>query len=179
MAGRSSAGFLDNQMKQGMRKKDMIAGAVIVAVMAATALFYFHSPRKQVAGFIAPSNQELVARGKVIYASHCAACHGANLEGQANWRQRLSNGRLPAPPHDKTGHTWHHPDAVLIDITKNGLVPGRTAPDDYVSDMPAFGKVLSDEEIIAVLAYIKSTWPLEMLELQKTVTLQQQERQER
>ena len=51
-----------------------------------------------------------VARGEALYAKHCASCHGANLEGQPDWKKRLANGRLPAPPHDMTGHTWHHPD---------------------------------------------------------------------
>ncbi|WP_410054131.1 c-type cytochrome [Cupriavidus sp. BIC8F] len=47
----------------------------------------------------------LVRRGKPVYASHCAACHGANLEGQPDWRNRRPNGRLAAPPHDPSGHT--------------------------------------------------------------------------
>ena len=162
-----------------MINKFAIAGAAGIAVLGAAALFFFQGSQRQEQRFISPANQELVAQGKGIYATHCAACHGAKLEGQANWRQRLPNGRLPAPPHDETGHTWHHPDAVLIDITKNGLVPGRTAPEGYVSDMPAFGNVLSDREIIAVLAYIKSTWPPQALEMQKAMTLQEQERQER
>src|SRR3546814_14468250 len=72
-----------------------------------------------------------------------------------------------SPPHDDTGHTWHHPDAVLFDLVKNGLIPGRTAPSDYQSDMPAFGSTLSDEQIIAVLAYIKSTWSSDVLRMQK------------
>ena len=80
------------------------------------------------------------------------------LEGQPNWRSRLPNGRLPAPPHDETGHTWHHPDAVLFGDHKYGLVPGNSAPPDYESDMPTFSDVLSDDEIWAVLAYIKSHW---------------------
>src|SRR3546814_19261548 len=88
-------------------------------------------------------------------------CHGATLQGQANWRERMPNGKLPAPPHDKTGHTWHHPDAMLVDIVKNGLVPGKTAPAGYVSDMPAYRDILSDQEIIAVLTYIKSSWGTE------------------
>ncbi len=95
--------------------------------------------------------------GERVYAQNCAACHGARLEGQPNWRARLPNGRLPAPPHDETGHTWHHPDEVLFGITKNGLVPPY-APRDYESDMPAFAGKLSDEEIWAVLAYIESHW---------------------
>lgn len=106
-----------------------------------------------------PANAQQVARGQTIYARYCAACHGANLEGQPSWEKRLPNGRMPAPPHDASGHTWHHPDSILFGITKHGLVPGKYAPPKYESDMPAFGKLLSDEEIWAVLAYIKSTWP--------------------
>lgn len=57
-------------------------------------------------GFIDPSADEgRITLGKTVYAANCAACHGVNLEGQANWREWLANGRLPAPPHDKTGHT--------------------------------------------------------------------------
>ncbi|MCQ9617314.1 cytochrome c [Paenalcaligenes niemegkensis] len=113
-------------------------------------------------------------QGRAIYANNCAACHGESLQGQPNWRDRMPNGRLPAPPHDKTGHTWHHPDAMLVDMVKNGLVSGSTAPPGYVSDMPAYRDILSDQEIIAVLAYIKSNWPPKVLEAQKDVTLQRQ-----
>ena len=105
-----------------------------------------------------PGDKARVALGAKVYARHCAACHGARLEGQANWRTRLPNGRLPAPPHDESGHTWHHPDHVLFGITRNGLVPGQFAPPGYESDMPAFAGTLSDGEIWAVLAYIKSHW---------------------
>ena len=78
-------------------------------------------------------------QGRAIYANNCAACPGESLQGQPNWRDRMPNGRLPAPPHDKTGHTWHHPDAMLVNMVKNGLVPGKTVPPGYVSDMPASG----------------------------------------
>jgi len=98
-----------------------------------------------------------VALGEKVYLQHCSSCHGARLEGQPNWRQHLPNGRLPAPPHDESGHTWHHPDFVLFAITKNGVVPPY-APPGYESDMPAFAAKLSDEEIWAVLAYLKSHW---------------------
>jgi mono/diheme cytochrome c family protein len=104
-----------------------------------------------------PPDRARIAEGAKLYAQHCASCHGAKLEGQPNWRQRLANGRLPAPPHDESGHTWHHPDEVLFAITKNGLVPPY-APKDYESDMPAFGDKLSDAEIRAVLEYIKTHW---------------------
>jgi len=104
-----------------------------------------------------------VAAGAALYAQHCASCHGANLEGQPNWRRRLPNGRLPAPPHDASGHTWHHADALLIGIVRNGLVPPY-APAGYASDMPAFAGVLNDDQIRAVLAYIQSRWPKQVIE---------------
>jgi mono/diheme cytochrome c family protein len=103
-----------------------------------------------------PDDAAKVALGAKVYARDCAACHGAKLEGQANWRERLPNGRMPAPPHDEEGHTWHHPDQVLFAITKFGLKD--YAPPGYESDMPAFGGSLSDEEIWAVLSFIASHW---------------------
>jgi len=110
------------------------------------------------------ASPEQLARGKQVYAAHCAACHGAKLEGQPNWRERLPNGKFPAPPHDATGHTWHHADELLFNITKHGIEP--YAPPGHQSDMPAFGKQLSDDDIRAVLAFIKSTWPEETRKLQ-------------
>lgn len=94
--------------------------------------------------------------GRTLYAKQCATCHGANLEGQPNWKEPLPSGRMPAPPHNADGHTWHHSDQELFTITKDGLA--AVVP-DYESDMPPFGAMLSDDEIDAVLAYIKSTWP--------------------
>jgi mono/diheme cytochrome c family protein len=105
--------------------------------------------------------------GARLYAEFCAACHGARLEGQPNWQQRKPDGRLPAPPHDATGHTWHHGDEVLFRITKFG--PGAIV-DGYKSDMPGFENVLSDGEIRAVLAFIKSTWPEREREYQELRT---------
>lgn len=103
-----------------------------------------------------PSTQTL-ALGRRVYDAQCSACHGAKLEGQPHWRTRRADGKLPAPPHDATGHTWHHADQVLFEITKYGVQ--RFAGPHYASDMPAFEGRLSDEEIRAVVAFIKSTWP--------------------
>ncbi len=104
-----------------------------------------------------PVRPEHLALGRGVYQAHCATCHGADLEGQANWRKRGPDGLLPAPPHDETGHTWHHPDGQLFVMTKRGTAalvgPG------YRTTMIGFGEVLSDTEIRAVLAYIKSRWP--------------------
>jgi mono/diheme cytochrome c family protein len=112
-----------------------------------------------------------IAGGKQLYDSHCAACHGDKLQGQPNWRERLPTGRLPAPPHDPSGHTWHHSDRLLFNITKNGIEP--YAPAGYKSDMPAFRDRLSDDDIRAVLAYIRSTWPEDIRKQQAEVSRQE------
>lgn len=116
-----------------------------------------------------PNDLTQVARGAAVYAQHCAKCHGVDLEGQPNWRKRNAEGKLPAPPHDASGHTWHHPDKTLFEITRNGLVPPH-APQGYASDMPAFAGVLSDADIWAVLAYIKSRWPADIRQRQQDMT---------
>ncbi|MBK9020691.1 MAG: cytochrome c [Sulfuritalea sp.] len=100
--------------------------------------------------------------GEAIYKAECASCHGAKLEGQPDWRIRRADGRLPAPPHDAGGHTWHHPREKLASIVKLGMVPPN-APPGYASDMPAFAGKLSDKQIDNVLAYIESRWPPEVL----------------
>ena len=104
-----------------------------------------------------PSNAEQVALGRQVYAANCASCHGTNLEGQPNWQQDLPTGGRPAPPHDVTGHTWHHDDQSLFTTVKYG--GQATSPEGYRSNMPALGNSLSDNEIWAALAFIKSTWP--------------------
>lgn len=98
-----------------------------------------------------------VSLGRRLYAQRCAACHGIRLEGQPDWQSPLPSGRMPAPPHDASGHTWHHPDGVLFRITREG--PAAVVGGDHQSDMPRFGEILGDAEIRAVLAFIKSTWP--------------------
>ena len=108
-----------------------------------------------------PDDAALVARGAGLYAEHCAACHGAALEGQPDWRERGPDGRLPAPPHDETGHTWHHDGPALHGLVKFGVAEA-VGLDGYESDMPAYGGILDDEEILAVLSYIKSTWPADV-----------------
>jgi mono/diheme cytochrome c family protein len=98
--------------------------------------------------------------GAALYARHCASCHGANLEGQPDWRSPKADGTYPAPPHDAEGHTWHHDDAMLQDYVTRG---GQAVLDDmgvsFRSEMPEFVEVLSPAEITSILDFIKSTWP--------------------
>ena len=104
------------------------------------------------------TDPDIVALGAVVYQENCASCHGANLEGQPDWRSPGEDGRLPAPPHDEAGHTWHHDGDTLFRLTKYGTGALFGDP-DYASNMPIYEGVLTDDEIIAVLSYIKSTWP--------------------
>ncbi|WP_370736651.1 c-type cytochrome [Jannaschia seosinensis] len=126
--------------------------AVLAAIAAAAGLWSARG-----GGEVAAPPAARIALGEELYAENCAACHGANLEGQPNWRVADPSGRLPAPPHDATGHTWHHPDDVLFRIVHDGSA--AVIGDGYESDMPGFGDIMSDDEIRAVLDFIKSTWP--------------------
>src|SRR5262245_54008972 len=95
------------------RRRTVAAGAVALVAIAAVA-GYFLWPWGRAIPRIDPGDAAQAARGEAVYAAQCARCHGANLEGQPNWRVPLPNGRLPAPPHDASGHTWHHPNADLF-----------------------------------------------------------------
>ena len=140
------------------RTRPLVSAALVVGILVGFGATLMLSNRQSAAaGFLDPENQEVIREGQTLYAVHCAACHGADLEGQPNWRQRKADGRLPAPPHDETGHTWHHADSLLLRITLDG--PQTVAGPGYASDMPAYRGVLSNEQVIAILSYIKSTWP--------------------
>jgi len=136
----------------------LVGGVAAIGVAVAAVAVLLAWPRDDAAR---------IAAGRAAYDRYCASCHGAHLEGEPNWREKKPTGRMPAPPHDASGHTWHHPDAVLLGITKFGLMPGKYAPPGYQSDMPGFGGTLSDDEISAVIAYIKSTWPDEVRRAQE------------
>jgi mono/diheme cytochrome c family protein len=134
--------------------KNVMLGIGLLVAVGAGGWYWLQSSVPQSAD---ASNAQLVTQGKGVYVDNCASCHGENLEGQPNWRDRDDEGYLPAPPHDQTGHTWHHADQLLFQITKDGTA--SIAPGDYKTNMMGFGESLSDTEIWAVLAYIKSTWP--------------------
>lgn len=118
------------------------------------------------------ANHELerrdIAQGEVLYQDNCAACHGVRLEGQPNWRVPKADGTLPAPPHDVTGHTWHHDNRLLFEYTLLGGQGALAARgiDDFKSGMPAFDDVISEDEIWDILAFIQSRWPQEAQEVQ-------------
>lgn len=91
------------------------------------------------------------SRGLKLYQKNCASCHGKNAEGTPDWRKTGSDGMFPPPPLNGTGHTWHHPTKVLVNLIKNGTAKiGGT--------MPAWKDKLSDQEINDILTWIKAQW---------------------
>jgi mono/diheme cytochrome c family protein len=151
-------------------------GAIAAGLAVGLYVWQTHPPGSQAAQAlqevgklrVPADDPTLIAAGAPLYQDACASCHGANLEGEPNWKSPKPDGLYPAPPHDESGHTWHHPDGFLFAYTKLGGQPFM--PDGRVSGMPAFADRLSDEDIVAVLAYIKSTWPADALARQTRIT---------
>jgi mono/diheme cytochrome c family protein len=138
-----------------------------VAAVAISAIAALPALAQDAAGFLPWQDADAVAQGQSVYTDHCAVCHGDRLEGEADWQSRDADGYLPAPPHDHSGHTWHHPDQQLFEITKYGIE--KMVGGGYRSRMIAYEGVLSDAEIIAVLAFIKSTWPDRVIEIHNRI----------
>lgn len=97
-----------------------------------------------------------VEAGRRIYSARCAACHGAHGEGRPNWDRLDTAGERPAPPHDRNGHTWKHPDAMLYRIVAEGWRDPFNRTQRLT--MPAFGGTLRPEEIRDVIEYLKTLW---------------------
>lgn len=132
----------------------------LVAIAASAAIGWQQLRGTTPSDWMADDHPEILAQGRDVYDRYCASCHGTRLEGQPEWTKRLPSGRMPAPPHDASGHTWHHPSQQLFEIVKDGVA--KFGPPGYESDMPAFRGTLSDAQIRAVLAYIHSTWPADI-----------------
>ena len=108
----------------------------------------------------APETDPALQRvGRAIYQTHCSSCHGERGEGAADWKRPGPDGIYPAPPHDSTGHTWHHADGLLYRIVSSGTA---RAVNDTASrsryGMPPFDSTLSPREIQVVISYLKAGW---------------------
>ena len=140
------------------------AGLLALLLVAGAGYFSMRTSNRQAAAplhSLRPDDPQVLRVGARIYAQQCAACHGAKGEGQPDWRDRGPDGLLPAPPHDASGHTWHHPDEQLFAITKYGLAKLIKQP-DYRTAMPIYDGMLSDDEIVTTLSWIKAQWPPEV-----------------
>jgi putative copper export protein/mono/diheme cytochrome c family protein len=93
---------------------------------------------------------ESVARGAVLFAARCVACHGA--EGRGDGPEA---GKQPVPPADLTAaHLLDHPEGDLFWWITHGMI----GPDGTPS-MPAIGADLSDDDAWALVDYIRSRNP--------------------
>jgi mono/diheme cytochrome c family protein len=106
------------------------------------------------------AQQQLEDRGDALYQANCATCHGGATGGDI--------ADIP-PRHNAQGHTWHHPDCELIQIVRDGMPHRPELPDDAPT-MPAFRDRLTDDELHAVLAHIKTLWTDQQREFQAEVT---------
>ncbi len=152
-------------LARGMRA--LLAGIVIgwgsgfMATLAAQNLAAQDMPVRaptQQSHFADADDAALVARGRLVYARSCAACHGKRLQGQPLWQLRDEYWGRRAPAHDATGHTWGHSDSDLFQMVKYGRFPATDA--QASSFMPSYADSLDDEQIVAVIAYIKARWPI-------------------
>lgn len=138
----------------------LIAGCIVL-LFGAAVMIYVAGFDDANASLLKPNDPQMVARGQEIYAAECASCHGIDRKGQEGWEKKSPEGLPLAPPHDGSGHTWQHPDHALIELTKFGTseVACRTLDSDA---MPEFQETLNDEQVIAVLSFIKAQWPEEI-----------------
>ncbi len=143
-----------------MNKKNIAVIMITAITMSAVGFLWVGKPAYQMNRNTNAANLDIKA-GAALYAQNCAACHGGQLQGQPNWQVPLDNGAYPAPPHDQTGHTWHHDDALLFAYTKKGGAAALAAKGitDFKSGMPGFGQTLSDQDIRNILGFIASRWP--------------------
>jgi mono/diheme cytochrome c family protein len=100
-------------------------------------------------GYAIDSSPEMIAEGRVVYQTNCANCHG----------DATTPPPLPgAPPHTADGHTWHHSDGQLVSWVLNGVPNGQV--------MPKFFGTLTQSEVEASIAFIKTFWPDEIVRMQ-------------
>lgn len=133
-------------MRRGLWTTMALAVVVLVTACQESA-----PPPGSVMKVVRTTDAAQVARGKTLFAQHCAGCHGNNAQGDANWRQRHPDGTFPPPPLNGSGHAWHHSHAWLHEVIHSGTVPqGR---------MPAWGATLSDQQIDDIIAWLQSLWP--------------------
>lgn len=136
------------------RKQVTILFSLFVLLMLAVFVLRSQQPHEAVqADHADPSNLQLLARGRQLYAIHCASCHGATLEGQTGWQNRVPGASAPAPPLNATGLAQQRSDQEIFSIIRQG----SQAIQPPSSAMPAFPH-LSESDIWALVSAMKATW---------------------
>lgn len=97
---------------------------------------------------------EEVVSGSSIYGSRCANCHQNNGEGVTNAFPPLNRVR------------WVEDKGQIIRILLQGLQgPIEVRGSTYNGNMPAWGSVLSDKEIAAVITHVRQSWENDFTEV--------------
>ena len=106
-------------------------------------------PAKKVVSSIAePEAKAMLTRGAKLYDQHCADCHGVDGKGKA-----------PAYPSLAGKVTLTSGSPVNpIRIVLNGGFPPSTAGNPRPYGMPPFGYLMSNDEVAAVVSYIRTQW---------------------
>lgn len=98
--------------------------------------------------FQPPTGGINLERGKALYESICGLCHNNDGTGKPN----------QAPPFAGSEWALGNPNR-MIRIPLNGLNGSIKVKDtDWALSMPAMGAALSDEDLSAVLSYIRTSW---------------------
>jgi mono/diheme cytochrome c family protein len=94
-----------------------------------------------------PSSAQM-QRGAEIYEAHCARCHGDDGRGRSGAYVPLAGNRA----------LLHDPPANLVQVVLGGAFAASTAGNPRPFGMPPFAVELSDDEVAAVLSYIRNAW---------------------
>lgn len=121
---------------------------IIATVVLISFLIFWPTVKIPEDNFFDIRDQNLIVVGKKVYAQHCVACHVINLDSKASLLNGMTHAR-------SISAASNHTNAELFQIVKNGLNHSHHGKD---TKMPAFRKFLSDNEIIAVVTYMRSTW---------------------
>ena len=151
--------------------KKMLILLIIIVLLIGSYFLLFQSKHAQEEVNTSNTNLEEVSAklelGKALYYTHCASCHGNNLQGQPKWKTSLDeDGHNYAPPLNGTGHTWHHSEEQLYNIIRYGLTFYNQ---NYKGKMKGNDQ-LSDGDVLSILEYIKSVWPESIQKKYKTMT---------
>lgn len=148
-----------------MSRRFWLFGLPVVLVAAVAGVTWTLMAREHPPGD--PQDAEQVAVGAALYAWNCARCHGEDLGGELGWAQEvtgLSDEEIEdvakrigdvAPAHDEHGSTSRLPDDMLFKIIDEGPETVLDKPD---SRMPGYNDRLAEEEIWAIIAFMKSHW---------------------
>jgi len=96
----------------------------------------------------APAPAGLLALGADVYQQHCASCHGKQGEGRAGAWPALAGNRAV------TMATWTN----LVRTVLAGGFPPTTEGNPRPYGMPPYAQTLNDEQIAAVVSYIRQSW---------------------